>query len=236
MQFKRDALLLRSADWGESDKMITLLTAEGKLSAGMKGVRKSGARLKFAAQPFCFAEYVFASRGARNTVTAASLHDGFYSLREDIRAFYAGACVLETCDRLSYEGMESGELLVAAVGTLGKLSGGGGSGALVAFLLRALAFAGYAVRAGDCPVCGQRLGGEQLYFDMESGAFCCGGCAAGVRASGSTYRAVCAALGRGESDEDGNLRALRLLGTYFTRRTEYDLPSLHEYTRLLRSE
>ncbi len=52
MEFKADALLLRAVDYGENDKMVTLLTAErGKIGVGMKGVKKAGAKLKFAAQP-----------------------------------------------------------------------------------------------------------------------------------------------------------------------------------------
>ena len=86
MEFKADALLLRAVDYGENDRMVTLLTAErGKIAASLKGVRKAGARLRFAAQPFCFAEYVFASRANRNTVTSASLYDGFYALCEDVK-------------------------------------------------------------------------------------------------------------------------------------------------------
>ena len=50
MEFKTDALLLRAADYGENDRMVTLLTAErGKLGAAMKGVRRAGAKLKAAA-------------------------------------------------------------------------------------------------------------------------------------------------------------------------------------------
>jgi len=57
MDFKTDALLLRACDYGENDKIVTLLTSDrGKLSAGVKGVKKAGAKLRFAAQPFCFAE------------------------------------------------------------------------------------------------------------------------------------------------------------------------------------
>ena len=53
MEFKADALLLRAVDYGENDRMVTLLTAErGKIAASLKGVRKAGARLRFAAQPF----------------------------------------------------------------------------------------------------------------------------------------------------------------------------------------
>ena len=56
MESKADALVLRATDYGEYDKMVTLLTAErGKIGAALKGVRRAGAKLKFAAQPFCFA-------------------------------------------------------------------------------------------------------------------------------------------------------------------------------------
>ena len=102
MEFKADALLLRAVDYGENDRIATLLTAErGKIGAALKGVRKAGAKLRFAAQPFCFAEYVFASRGGRNTVTAASLHDAFYALCEDVGRFYAAAVVAEACDKIA---------------------------------------------------------------------------------------------------------------------------------------
>ena len=49
--------MLRAVDYGENDKILTLLSAEeGRITAGIKGVKKAGAKLKFAAQPFCFAE------------------------------------------------------------------------------------------------------------------------------------------------------------------------------------
>ena len=70
---KVNALMLRATDYLENDKILTLLTAErGKITAGIKGVKKAGAKLKFAAQPFCFAEYILAERGGRYTVTQAS--------------------------------------------------------------------------------------------------------------------------------------------------------------------
>ena len=58
--------MIRAVDYGENDKILTLLSAErGKISAGIKGVKKAGAKLKFAAQPFCLAEYVLTGRGGR---------------------------------------------------------------------------------------------------------------------------------------------------------------------------
>ncbi len=234
MEWKTDALVLRTADYGEYDRMVTLFTAaRGKIGAGMKGVRRANAKLKFAAQPFCFAEYVLTERGGRNTVTGASLHEGFFGLRCDLAAMYAATAVLETCDGLLYEGMTSGGLFVSAVEALRGIESGE-RGALVKFLLAALAYAGYPVSAGDCPVCGKPLAGR-MAFDLSNGCFVCPACAEGVPASESTYRTIRAALkGEGETSEDGTVRALRLLGAYYAHQTGGELPSLTEYLSLLR--
>ena len=238
MEFKTDALLLRSVDYGENDKIVTLLTADrGKIGAGLKGVKKAGAKLRFAAQPFCFAEYVIAQKSARNTVVSASLHDGFFALREDVGTFYAAAAVCEICDKIALEGMDCAELLVAAVSALKEMCGGESAPALVSFLLKALRIAGYPVRAEDeCPVCGKRLEGR-MRFQMESGSFICGECANGVPASEITYRTIRAALSRRRLSAaecgDGEKRALNLLSAYFTHQAETELNALAEYIVLI---
>ncbi len=239
MEWKTDALCLRAADYGENDRMVTLLTAErGKIGAAMKGVKKANAKLNFASQPFCFAEYVFAERSGRNTVTQASMHAGFYALRTRLDRFYAAASVLEVCDALTFESMDCRELLVAAVTALEELvtEDQAPMSALVRFLLRAAAFAGYPVLAEDCPVCGKKLVGRR-YFDMAGGAFNCCECAVGVPASETTYEAVRFALGKSsrpdpERERDGNLRALRLLKTYIAYQTECEFKSLAEFLEL----
>ena len=235
MEFKADALLLRAVDYGENDRIATLLTAErGKISAALKGVRKAGAKLRFAAQPFCFAEYVLAARGTRCTVTAASLHDAFYALCEDVGRFYAAAVVTDACGKLALEGMQAGALLVAAIAALEGLCADEPL-ALVKFLLSALDFAGYPVDTGVCPVCGNIPSGR-MRFSFADGAFFCDGCfSEATPASESTYLALRAARGIGAATQDGILRALRLLGAYFSRQVGAELPTLEEYLRIVKS-
>ena len=224
MEFTEDALVIRTANYGESDRMITLVSAgRGKFGAAMKGVRKAGAKLNFAAQPFCFAEYTVAERAGRKTVTSASLYDGFYPLREDMTRYYSAICVLEACDALLPEGMPAGGMLVLAVGTLKKLCAGEDY-ALVAFLLDALKLSGYPVE----------LGGEGVKnrFDFSSGTLSCGG--EGAPVSESTVGMLrYAAGGDGEPSPDGYKRALRLLRSYFSYQTEADLPTVGELLDIL---
>ena len=92
MEIKVNALMLRAVDYNENDKILTFLCAEqGKISAGIKGVKKAGAKLKFASQPFCFAEYVLSKRGERYTVINCSETESFYDLRTDVMKFYAAS-------------------------------------------------------------------------------------------------------------------------------------------------
>lgn len=234
MQQKTDALLLRAVDFGENDKMATLLTADlGKIGAGVKGVKKAGAKLKFAAQPFCFAEYVLAERGGRYTVTGASLYDGFYALTESVETYYAAAAVCEVCDKLVFEGMDGKASLLLAVTALKELAEGKGAPALIRFLLQILACAGYPVGVEACPKCGKIPTGR-MRFDFASGAFFCDGCEVGEPASEATYFALRSASGMGgESARDGEKRALRLLYTYVAYQTDLELDCLREYVKLI---
>lgn len=237
MEVKVNALLLRAVDYGENDKIVTLFTADrGKMSASLKGVKKANAKLKFAAQPFCFAEYVLAERAGRHTVTSASLYDGFYPLREDIGAFYAAASVCEACDGLMLEGMVNGELFVSAVSALKDMAAGEVSSSLICFYLSALELAGYPVQAEECPTCGTEIGGK-LYFDLVSGAFFCGDCAVGTPASESTYHLIRKIKNLSYREElispDAEKRALRLLKAFYEYQTDNRASSLGEYIRLL---
>ena len=236
MELKCDALMLRATDYKDNDKILTLFAAgKGKLTAVCRGVRKAAAKLKFAAQPFCFAEYVLAGRAGRYTVISGSLHDGFYPLREDIGKFYAASAVLEVCNLLLPEGMESDGLLLSAVRTLEGICDGDESATLIAFLLSALEAAGYTLRTDGCLRCGKPLSGRG-FFSFDLGGFFCADCPQeGCEPAGEvTFRTLRAAK-RGEPlpSGDGKKRALRLLREYFARKTGCRADSLSEYIRLI---
>lgn len=239
MEEKREALLLRATDYKENDKIITLFAAgKGKITAVCRGVRKAAAKLKFAVQPFCFAEYVLAERAGRYTVTSAFLHDGFYPLREDVFKLYAASAVTEICDVLLPEGMESDALFLAAIASLREICESEPTMPVIRFLLTALSAAGYSVDTGACLDCGGKIGAG-AYFDFERGGFCCAECPHGARVSETTYHTLRRAMGeengilsRGDAS-DGEKRALRLLKTYFTEKTESRAECLSEYIRML---
>ncbi len=239
MEFIVNALMLRSVDYKENDKILTLLTAErGKISAGIKGVKKAAAKLKFAAQPFCFAEYVLADRGGKYTVINASECESFYDLRTDINKFYAASAVAEVANALTFEGDECREIFTESVRTMSEICRGGESGALIRFLLSALKLSGYGVSTEKCVQCGAELFfADRLKFDMDAGSFTCGECGNGSGASRVTYNVLRKAQGKTYENDfitaDGEKRALRLLREYVSYKLNTAFKSLSEYIRLI---
>ncbi len=239
MELKVNALMLRAADYNENDKILTLLTVEqGKLTAGIKGVKKAGAKLKFAAQPFCFAEYMLAKSGSKYTVINCSEIECFYDLSQDINKFYAASAAAEAALALTYEGDECREIFYRLLGTYSAMCSGDECMALIDFLTFALDRSGYAVTADICPHCGKNPAEEgALRFDMSLGAFTCSNCIEGVPASRVTYNVLRKVLGKPYEEDfitpDGQKRALRLLQAYFVYKTDCRFKALSEYIRLL---
>lgn len=236
---KVNALMLRAVDYKDNDKILTLLSAEsGKISAGIKGVKRAGAKLRFAAQPFCLAEYVLARRGEKYTVVQATEAESFYDLRTDINKFYAASAVCEAAGALTYEGAECAAVFYLAVKALAAMCDGDESLALIKFMLSALGESGYTVGLESCTECASPLiSADKMRFDMNAGSFTCWDCGDGAGASGVTYNVLRMAAGKAYDEAyvtpDGKKRALRLLKEYFTFKTEAKCLSLAEYIRLL---
>lgn len=239
MEVKVNAVVIRAADYGEYDKILTLLTAEyGKISAGIKGIKKPAAKLKFAAQPFCFAEYVLAKRGDKYTVINCSETESFYDLRADVNKLYAAASAAEAASAVTYEGDGAAEVFYGLIETLSKMCAGDERPLLISFLLKLLSGAGYALAFDGCRECGRELSDDEiLRFDTDTGSFTCLGCGTGAGVSRVTYNVLRKIAGKPYNESyitpDGEKRALKLLKEYFAYKTDSPLKSLSEYIRLI---
>ncbi len=238
MEVKTEAIVLRAIDYQENDKILTLFSPSlGKITVGAKGVKKPTAKLAFAAQPFCFSEYVLAEKGGRYTLKSAYLHESFFSLRYDVVRFYAACAMAEVCLRLLYEEERYEGLFIALIEGLKSLalSEEDPAEATLAFLLVALREGGYPV---DLTYWEEADGGldGRLWFDFADGSFTTvDRCERGARASVSTYHALrkCAGFTYDEGLlTGGRTRALRLLRAFLVDKTEEEYDNLSELIRL----
>jgi len=236
MEEKTSGIVLSGINYGENDKILNIFTPDkGVVSAKIKGVKKAGAKLKFASEPFCFAEFIFSVGKVGRTVIGASLIDSFYPLREDIKKFYAGGTVLEFIKKFYRENIDGSKIFLFAVNALKKLSYSENSPifALTEFLCNALVDSGYALNVKTCHGCGCELSGR-VFFDYRSGGFYCQDCfdGNGREVLLETFYALNSAVnGKQVTDEQG-VKGLKLLEYYLAKKTDENIKSLKELINL----
>lgn len=235
MEEKLTGIILNGISYGESDKILSIYTLEkGIISSKIKGVKKAGAKLKFASEPFCFAEFIFSFKGNKRTVIGASLLESFYPIREDIIKYYAGATVLEFVRHFSKENIVNREFFVSIIDCLKELSYGDldASFVLARFLIFALKHTGYALNFSGCACCGSEISGR-TYFDYNNGGFYCEKCFNGVgREINPLTLQELMKIERGEKISEKPIKALRLIDYYLVNKTEENLSSLKELLKI----
>ena len=236
MEEKLSGIVLGGVSYGESDKILNIFTLEkGVVSAKIKGVKKAGAKLKFASEPFCFAEFIFSTSKDRRTVTGASLIESFYPLREDIVKYFAGGTVLEFLRKFTKENIVSTELFMLTIKTLKELCYLDEEPLylLCSFLIYALSCSGYALNLSACALCGCNIKGK-TFFDYISGGFYFEECfdVHGREINPDTFTMLCK-ISKGEKVEEKPVKPLRLLDFYITYKGEENIVSLKELLKII---
>lgn len=236
MEEKLSGIVLNGVSFGESDKILNIFTPQkGTVSAKIKGVKKAGAKLKFASEPFCFAEFVFSEVSGRRTVIGASLFESFYPLREDIVKYFAGGTVLEFLRKFAKENIASEELFILSIETLKELSYSDKEPLylLCRFLIYALSYSGYALNLKNCAICGEEIKGK-TFFDYNSGGFYCEDCfdGKGREIIFSTFLGL-SSIEKGEEVIEKPVKPLRLLDYYISSKTEENIVSLKELLKIV---
>ncbi|MBQ8792854.1 MAG: DNA repair protein RecO [Clostridia bacterium] len=203
---KVKAIVLGGTNVKEKDRIINVYSLElGKLSLSMKGVRGDKAKMKFAKEIFCFADFIFEEGKAIPVVTGVDIIDNFYALAQDIDKYYEACAIL---DIISHLGNESNpQLFIEIIKALKTLCYEKVEKYYVfdKFLINYLKIMGYDFFTDRCSSCKATLG--HRYLNLEVGEQVCPACKNALSTSIS----------------DDCYTALKILD-----KTEYDkLPSLN---------
>jgi len=173
--YRERAVVLRKLDYGEADRIYTLLTAEhGKVPAIAKGVRRSASRLASALELFAHIDVQLArGRGQLDVVTQAVRLPGARLAADPERTAHA-SLIAEVADRVSedrhpLEGLY--ELTMLALDDLARDEDPRRASAY--FLAQALEFLGYAPNLATCVVCERPLAPEPAFFSPPAGGLVC---------------------------------------------------------------
>jgi len=177
--YRDEAVVLRTQKLGEADRIVTLLTRHhGRVRAVAKGVRRTRSKFGARLEPFGHIDVQLYEGRSLDVVTQVeSLASPGAALAGDYPAYTSGTAMLETAERLTdVEREPSTQLYLLLVGGLRSLAGAehDPGSVLDAFLLRALAIAGYAPSFADCARCG--VEGPHRFFSVQGGGSVCGEC------------------------------------------------------------
>jgi DNA repair protein RecO (recombination protein O) len=177
--YRDTGVVLRVQKLGEADRIITLLTQKhGKVRAVAKGVRRTTSRFGARVEPFAHVDVQFYTGRTLDVITQVQTLDAFGAgIVGDYQRYTAGCAVLETADRLSAEeGEPVLRLYLLVAGALRALADGTRDASLIldAFLLRAMAFAGWAPAVSECARCSEP--GPHRSFNVQAGGSVCPRC------------------------------------------------------------
>lgn len=174
MDEKINAITLKSTDYRENDKLLWLYSAGGKICVIAKGVKKAGAKLKFAAEPFCFGEFTLSSAGGRYVLTGCSQIESFFDLRSGLEKYYAGCVMLDAVSRFEEKDANPPVFLLLLKSLQSLLSQSSGL-VLLKFMLDFLEKSGYRAELDGCNQCGS-TNFDKLFYDSSFESFVCPAC------------------------------------------------------------
>ncbi len=189
-------LVIREVDFGDHDRYITVLTAEGiKIEVLCRGVRRKGARMANAVRLFCYTDFTLYTSRKRFTLNDAALVHSFWELTQDIERYALACYFAELAALLSDAHEEHAEMTQLMLYAFWALCGNKKPLAQIkaALELRMLALSGYAPQIEQCGACGKDM--TEVCFSVAEGVAACQDCARRIGGdwkpiSGGVYAAM----------------------------------------------
>lgn len=206
--YRDTAIILRTQNLGEADRIITVLTAShGLVRAVAKGVRRTSSKFGATLEPFMVADVQFVHGRSLDIVTQAA-SKGTYgpAIAADYDKYMAAHTMAEAAERVteSDDGSSDGQFPLLH-GAYSALARGLHPADLVlnSYLLRALSAAGWAITWTACVSCGRP--GPQDGFHPGAGGPVCPDCRPpGTRSLGKGTADLLQALQHGRWEDTRN--------------------------------
>jgi len=204
--YRTEAIVLRRADFGEADKILTLYTPHlGKLRVIAKGVRRPTSRLGGHVELFTHSAMLVAKGRNLDIVTQSETIHSFIGLREDLVRTAFSCHVAELTERLVEEGIESYPLFELLLRTFERISSGDDPEIATHFFeVQLLGHLGYRPELRHCCHCQVVVGPTGNFFSPVAGGVLCTDCG---RAD---------AMGKGLTTNAFKMLRLMQSGTYAT--------------------
>lgn len=173
MLYRVEGIVIRSVDYGECNKIITLLTPSyGKQGIVVRGAKKPKSRFGALAQLFTYGDYSYYRAGSLGTLNSAELLESYRELREGLEGPAYAAYAAELTDRAINDDETAAYLFHQLKACLSALAEGKDPQIVLrAYEMKIVSAAGYAPALEECVNCG-REAGPFRFSPLAGGALC----------------------------------------------------------------
>ena len=176
--YRTEGVIIRRSAFGESDRLLTVYTPQGKRRVVAKGARKTTSRLAGHIELFTHAQLLLAVGRNLDIVTQSTVVHDYTRLRGDLKLIGAAYYAAELLDRLTEEedaNPKAFRVLVAALAALDRSQ----TPDLVLrwYELHLLDTLGFRPQLSECVVCQELLTEDANRFSPTGGGVVCQRCA-----------------------------------------------------------
>lgn len=175
---KTEGLIIRSHNYGENSRIITLFTEDlGIISATVYGAHSKKKGLGASSRIFSWGDIILKEANGKFRADEISVREGFFPLSEDIVKLSAAVYFADLCYAAIGSNNKDTGVLRLLLNTLYAMcyNSVDANTAKTVFELRLAAEGGYLPITDRCAVCGSSLS-EPSYFDIAKGGTVCSAC------------------------------------------------------------
>ncbi len=162
---------------GESDKMLTILSPNGKIYALAKGVKNISSKNAPACQIFAYSDFEIIEKNGRNLVKTACTKEIFYGMRSDMASYSLACYFSDVICHVATENNDETDLLRLFLNALYALSNKKDIPLWLikgAFEIRLMSIIGFMPSLTACPYCDTAavLSRSNIFSFEEGGVIC----------------------------------------------------------------
>ncbi|WP_051330900.1 DNA repair protein RecO [Aneurinibacillus terranovensis] len=173
---KAEGIVVRTTDYGEANKILTVFTREaGKIGIMARGAKKTKSRFTAISQLFTYGHFLYQAGSGMASLQQGDLIRSFRSIREDLTKTAYSVYLVELLDRMTEDKERDPYLFDTLLSAL-TWADEGKDMEIVArlFEMKMLQAAGYRPRLDACVHCGAV--NVPFFFSIKEGGFLCQNC------------------------------------------------------------
>lgn len=191
---KTKGIIISENKMADFDKMVTILTPNGKIGCAAKGARRPKSLLMSATQFLCFGEYMLYKGANTYNINSCDTIELFYNIRTDLDKLNQAAYITKIVDDVTDENQNTYKILQLYLNTLYMISESDKNIDLILsiFRIRLVSILGFMPKIDACVSCKTKENIE--YFSLKDNGFKCSICGkqdkSAIQISASTVNAI----------------------------------------------